>query len=332
MKAKDTVNKNDMQHPESGRIRNRSRLILVSPGSLPRHFNISILNTGLAAALLAGVLAMFSYIGYQQGMKEADSLAARAADLRGSLNEQQMELDRIRQYARDGSVALAKEVAQLQARLTRLDALGERLTGIAGLDQEEFNFSQVPALGGPGFQTDEIFPGVYRTDLYQIDENIDTTGRRLNVLEDLLASRRISKDTLVSGLPTRSSWVSSHYGERIDPITGRRSMHNGVDIPAPEDSEVTAVASGVVVRAGFEGSFGNVVEIIHKDGYSTDGYSTLYGHQKSLVVTTGDFVKKGQVIGYVGSTGRSTGPHLHYEVRKDGKLVDPETYMTRNSK
>lgn len=273
--------------------------------------------------ILAG--GLFAYAGYLQGLERAGALAGQVSRLQQELKAQELELDDIRHNAQDNLDASARHLADLQARLTRLDALGERLTRLAGLDEGEFSFGDRPALGGPVSEQYEAHVDLEVDRLIRrMAEQMEAKQHQLHVLETLLANRRISEDLYVAGQPTRVGWISSPFGVRIDPINGRRVMHRGVDFAAPEASEVIAVASGVVTYAGERGGYGRMVEINHGGGYTT-----LYGHHKKLAVSTGDVVKKGQTIGYVGSTGRSTGPHVHYEVLKDGRTVDPASYIRR---
>ncbi|SVC04357.1 uncharacterized protein METZ01_LOCUS257211, partial [marine metagenome] len=148
-----------------------------------------------------------------------------------------------------------------------------------------------------------------------------------SVLEILLVDRKMQRDIFLAGRPVRKGWMSSRYGHRVDPITGRRAMHYGVDFAGKYSADVIAVAAGVVVYAEEKSGYGKMVEINHGGGYST-----RYGHHKELVVKVGDIVRKGEVVGLMGSSGRSTGPHVHYEVFKNGRIVDPATYIQRASR
>ena len=225
--------------------------------------------------------------------------------------------------------ALTLKMANLQARLVRLDALGERITTIAKLDKGEFDFSRLPALGGP--QTDDLGSGYRNPDFLdaidQLVERIDNREQQLGILETLLANRKIQDDVFLAGRPIKKGWMSSRFGLRADPFTGRKSMHEGVDFAGKENSDIIAVASGVVTWSSDRYGYGKMVEINHGSGYIT-----RYAHNKENKVEVGDIVKKGQVIALMGSSGRSTGPHVHFEVYKHGRPVDPAAYIHRASR
>lgn len=223
--------------------------------------------------------------------------------------------------------ALTSKIAELQARLTRLDALGEKLASSAKLEGE-FDFSQVPAVGGlsvpgsPGLQTENDF----LTILKNLSSKLDSQEQQLSTLDDLLANRSLLKDTVVSGFPVKNAFLSSRFGYRQDPFTAKTTFHSGMDFTARAGSEIHSVAAGVVNWAGRHPEYGNMVEVNH--GF---GFVTRYAHNQSNLVKAGDVIKKGQVIALVGSTGRSTGNHVHFEVYKNGRVVDPATYVRRNN-
>ena len=224
--------------------------------------------------------------------------------------------------------ALTSKIAELQARLTRLDALGEKLASTAKLEGE-FDFSQVPAVGGlstrsqgQALQTETDFLSV----LKNISTKLDSQEQQLDTLDALLANRSLLQDTVVAGFPVKNGFLSSRFGYRQDPFTGKTSFHSGMDFTARAGSQVHSVAAGVVNWAGRHPEYGNMVEINH--GF---GFVTRYAHNQSNLVKAGDVIKKGQVVALVGSTGRSTGNHVHFEVYKNGRVVDPATYVRRNN-
>lgn len=246
-----------------------------------------------------------------------------------TLEQQQAEVDEARQTAEKKLAALTLRVAELQARLVRLDALGERLTTMAKLDNGEFDFSRVPAVGGPEQNLDEAnyaAPEFHQV-LEQLGQQIEDRQQQLDTLEALLAKRKLQNDVFLAGRPIKKGWMSSRYGRRSDPFTGRIAWHAGVDFAGKEGSDIVAVASGVVTWAGERYGYGRMVEINHGNGFST-----RYGHCKDNLVKVGDVVKKGQIIALMGSSGRSTGPHVHFEVYKNGRTVDPATYIHRASR
>ena len=222
--------------------------------------------------------------------------------------------------------AMTLNLAELEARMTRLDALGQHLTTIADLEEGEFDFSQPPALGGPlsgAFSSD--FSTLHFDDaLNSFESRLDNREKQLEMLESLLTNSKWQEQTSLSGRPVKSGYMSSRYGWRTDPITGKKSMHTGLDFAGKSGSEIVAVASGVITWAGRDGAYGNTVEVSHGGDYVT-----RYAHAKEILVQPGDVVRKGDTIALMGSTGRATGSHVHYEVYKNGRSVDPSSYVAR---
>ena len=294
-----------------------------------RSFTANGLVIGLTITGLLGIPVLSGISSYYHGLGEAglnDQLVGKWRDV---LKAQQGEIVEARTSARESLEASALRLAKLQARIVRLDALGERLTSVAKLEEGEFDFSQPPALGGP-LEEKEDGQGVlpdYLQLLDQLAEDIESREQQLSVLETLLVSRKIQDDVFIAGRPVEKGWMSSRFGNRNDPITGKRAWHSGVDFAGKEGSNVISVAAGVVVSSGPRSGYGQLVEINHGSGFTT-----LYGHHKKIHVKVGDIVKKGQVIGLMGSSGRSTGPHVHFEVYKNGRVVDPSSYIHRTSR
>jgi len=284
---------------------------------------------GLTIAGLLGIPVASGYVSYRHGVGEAALTGEMVGKWRQVLADQERLVEDAQREAEVNLEASALRLAQLQARIVRLDALGERLTSVANLDEGEFDFSQPPALGGPELvdSSEAYSPPDYMQLLKQLGEDIENREQQLSVLETLLVNRKIQSDVFLAGRPINKGWMSSRFGMRNDPITGRRAWHNGVDFAGKEGSDVVTVAAGVVVFAGPRSGYGKMVEINHGGGFST-----RYGHHKELLVKVGDIVKKGQVIGLMGSSGRSTGPHVHFEVFKNGRVVDPSAYIHRASR
>ena len=284
---------------------------------------------GLALAGLISLPTTSGYFGYRIGVGEAALTSDLVAKWREVLDEQRDVVKDVRWQAEHNLEASALRIAQLQARIVRLDALGERLTKIGRLDEGEFDFSRPPAMGGPESPVDvsSYQPPEYMELLDQLARDIENREQQLGVLETLLVNRKMQRDVFLAGRPVTKGWMSSRYGHRNDPITGKRAWHNGVDFAGKDGADVISVAAGVVVFAGPRSGYGQMVELNHGSGYST-----RYGHHKELVVKTGDIVRKGEVVGLMGSSGRSTGPHVHFEVFKNGRIVDPSTYIHRASR
>ncbi len=294
------------------------------PGSVNKyHLNRWHLGlAGVVALALAGML-VYGGIRYGQSIAEPDVLIVQ---LRKELQAQQAELEQVRHNAEKNMNALAMRLGELKSHIIRLDALGERLIDMADLDKGEFDFRNPPAQGGPEVRR----PGEGRSlsvddfvrEMDELSRQIESRSLQLDVLESLLMSRNLQDEVFPAGRPVKRGWISSYFGYRTDPFNGRIAHHDGIDIAGKEGSEVIAVASGVVTWAGRRYGYGNLVEINHGNGYVT-----RYGHNKKILVKVGDTVKKGQTIAMMGSTGRSTGPHVHFEVHKNGRVVDPIRYV-----
>jgi murein DD-endopeptidase MepM/ murein hydrolase activator NlpD len=241
------------------------------------------------------------------------------------LVEQREELQELRQTSDREMAALTVRLAELQGRVLRLDAVGERLIDTAGLQSDEFDFSSAPSVGGPIVDLDTSYkvPGITHA-LDELADRIYSREQQLEVLDDLIEANRHSDDTFVAGRPIVKGWMSSRFGHRADPFTGRSAWHGGVDFAGKEGSDIVSVAAGVVTYSGPRYGYGNLVEVNHGNGYKT-----RYAHCKEIEVNVGDIVRKGDIIALMGSTGRSTGPHVHFEVYKNGRSVDPAAYIHR---
>jgi len=250
---------------------------------------------------------------------------AQVATWREELAQQQSIVDRTQRTLQQNLDALALRIGQMNAHVVRLDALGTRLTQMAGLKDGEFDFKSMPSLGGPeeplaATEAMQINGVVGALDV--LDEQLADRSRQLTVLEDLLLNRKLRDEVRPEGRPVTSGYVSSQFGSRTDPFTGRHAFHKGVDFAGREGAEVVAVASGVVIWSGERYGYGQLVEINHGNGYVT-----RYAHNVDNLVAVGDTVRRGQVIARMGDTGRATGPNLHFEVLLNDRPVDPLTYV-----
>lgn len=220
---------------------------------------------------------------------------------------------------------LTARVGQVNAQMLRLNALGKRLTEMAHLDKGEFNFDAPPAQGGPEDSADEpaeLADGLSEV-LAKLENQLIDRERQLVILETFISARQLTQLAVPGGSPVPGSWISSTFGRRTDPFTGRLAYHSGIDFAAPAGAQARAVAPGVVTWAGERAGYGRLVEINHGNGFVT-----RYAHNSILLVKVGDRVGKGQSISQVGSTGRSTGPHLHFEVLKNGQAIDPLKFVS----
>ncbi len=294
-----------------------------------RSFNANAFFFGVALAGLISIPAAAGYFAYRFGVGEVALTGEMVAKWREALGDQRDAVKTTRGNAEHRLEASILRIAQLQARIVRLDALGERLTKIGRLEEGEFDFSQPPAMGGPEnpIGQADYQPPAYIDLLDDLANDIEDHEQQLGVLETLLAKRKMGRDVFIAGRPVIKGWMSSRFGHRNDPITGSRAWHNGVDFAGKNGADVISVAAGVVVYADDLNGYGKMVEIHHGSGYST-----RYGHHQELKVKPGDIVRKGEVIGLMGSSGRSTGPHVHFEVFKNGRVVDPSTYIHRASR
>jgi murein DD-endopeptidase MepM/ murein hydrolase activator NlpD len=264
-------------------------------------------------------------LGYMMG-QAAHPRIGEITPLQDELDAQNQAVAELRAEAERRLQALSLTVAEMEARLVRLDAMGQRLTGLAGLDDGEFDFSTTPAVGGPLELVPQLegAPSTLAGEMGDLEQRIADREQQLDVLQALLSNRQLHDDTYLSGRPIEKGWMSSAFGRRKDPFTGQPVWHQGVDFAGKAGSDIVAVAGGVVTWAGERYGYGQMVEVSHGGGYST-----RYAHNEENLVKVGDLVKKGQVIALMGSSGRSTGPHVHYEVYKHGRPVDPASYVRR---
>ena len=274
-------------------------------------------------------LAAGGWVGYRFAMADArESGMASYSDLNDVLKGQRDNFSQFKERAEFHLDALALRLGNLQAHVMRLDALGERLTQLGKLDQDEFDFSQVPPMGGlEGVGTDEPAKA---SDLIQeldaLTATLEDREWKLDLLEAMLMNRKLQLEVQPSGKPVKRGWITSRFGVRFDPFTGRQAMHAGLDFNGRPGTEVVTVASGLVVYSGDKTGYGQVVDIRHGNGYVT-----RYAHNMKNLVAVGDTVTKGQTIALLGSTGRSTGPHVHFEVIKDGQSINPINYLSTNN-
>jgi murein DD-endopeptidase MepM/ murein hydrolase activator NlpD len=280
----------------------------------PVHFVLQLF-AGLGIML---VLAL--YAGTRLGQTETDY----RADWQDTIRGQQSKIAEVQRNAQTDLDALALRLGQMQAQMLRLNALGERLVIQGNLDKDEFDFDAEPAVGGPGsgIASESVAYPDFIAMLDELGAGLNDREQKLSVLESLLMSRSLSERVMPSGRPVEDGWLSSKYGKRNDPFTGKQEFHKGLDFAGKKGSEVIVVGDGVVTWAGNRSGYGNLVEVSHGNGYVT-----RYGHNQKHLVKVGDTVRKGQQIALMGSTGRSTGPHVHFEVMRDGKTVNPASYI-----
>ncbi|MGY3040021.1 murein DD-endopeptidase MepM/ murein hydrolase activator NlpD [Rhodanobacter sp. TND4EL1] len=252
-----------------------------------------------------------------------DRSLAEIQTLQHEIRQQKAQLGGVREDAQRGLDALAVKLGQLQAQSTRLNALGERLAEVGKLDDGEFNFDQQPAVGGveDASGTAYALPPALDNSINQLATQFDRQQAQLSALQSLLLDAKIESNLKPTGMPV-PGYISSYFGVRADPFDGHSARHTGIDISTPLGTAVHTVAEGMVTFAGVRSGYGNVVEIDHGNGYMT-----RYAHNSALEVRPGQHVQVGDVIARAGSTGRSTGSHVHFEVWYDGRVVNPLAFV-----
>ena len=299
-------------------------IILVS-NNLAKTRNVSLNGMHLLAAaaiflvlfVAAVLVAEYAIVRIQPGRVSNEMRAWLASAQNHEQQKQQA-------YLRESLDTMAISLGQMQARLLRLDSLGTRLVKVAGMKPQEIDFSQLPAQGGAYISAgqQDVTLSSMNEQLGSLSSLMTDRGDKLAALETLLQQDRLRKKMLNTIQPVSSGWFSSNFGWRVDPFTGKSAMHEGVDYVVPEGTPIHAAASGIVVYAGMHPDFGNLVEIDHGNDIVT-----RYAHASKLMVEVGQLVKRGQLISLVGSTGRSTGNHLHFEVRFKGLAQNPIRFL-----
>ncbi len=280
-----------------------------------------------ALLVFCAVFGAAVMLGYQLADKQdgvATQVAGEGAHWLLALNEQKQDLALVRDEAQNHLNALAVRMGQMQAQMLRVEALGQRVAELAKLGESEFDFDQLPAQGGPAdlSNTEPLSSLNIMKALDELAVQIDDRRRQLEVLEQVVTRRELKQAVSPTGRPIADGWLSSYYGKRTDPFSGRQEMHKGMDFAGKMGSDVLSTAAGVVTWAGKRYGYGKLVEINHGNGLVT-----RYGHAQKILVKVGDRVEPGQRIALMGSSGRSTGPHVHYEVLKNGKHVNPAKYV-----
>jgi murein DD-endopeptidase MepM/ murein hydrolase activator NlpD len=298
----------------------------------PRQLNLSGLSAAGFIAACTAVLCAAGFAGgyWYSSLTGSGVSMTEVTELTDELKAQRVDIDAIRQGNEDTLDALAIRIAQMNARIIRLDALGRRLTEMADLDDGEFDFDSVPALGGPeepmATGSNVAVPEILES-MQSLGDQLSDREAQLGVLESVLMRQNLKERVYPQGRPVSSGWISSYFGRRTDPFTGKLANHTGIDFAGKLGDRILAVADGVVTWSGDRYGYGAMVEINHGNGYST-----RYAHNSEILVAVGDEVKKGQPVARMGETGRATGPNLHFEVLKDGRRVNPVNFIQETSK
>jgi len=297
-----------------------------------RQLSLSGTIAGLAGAVVAFVVIGAGFAGgsWYSAQTGSGVSSDELTQLTGEIESQRETIDAIRQGNEDTLDALAIRIAQMNARMIRLDAVGRRLTVMADIDDGEFNFDSEPALGGPeepvAAGSSVAVPEVVEA-MTALGYQLDNREAQLNVLESVLMNQNLNERVYPQGRPVKSGWLSSYFGKRTDPFTGKPANHTGIDFAGNLGAEIVAVADGVVTWSGDRYGYGIMIEINHGNGYST-----RYAHNSENLVAVGDEVRKGQVVARMGETGRATGPNLHFEVLQNNRRVNPVKFIRESSK
>ena len=303
-------------------------ILLPQSRAAARHVNIPV--PAIVAGISVSAICLIGGLSYliAQSFAPVQPLA-EVSQIQADLVEQRAELNDLRDRAREQIDALALRMGEFNARTIRLDALGSRLTKMADLDDGEFDFDSEAAVGGPVESVDVPEDGQiadFFSDMNSMDKALHDQEQQLSILEGLLMTRKLNERASPKGRPVKAGYISSYFGGRTDPFTGKGGNHRGVDFAGKRGSEIIAVAAGVVTYSGPRSGFGNLVEVNHGNGYVT-----RYAHNEVNLVAAGDSVQPGQTIALIGSTGRATGPHLHFEVRYKGRAVNPVKFIRQTS-
>ena len=293
----------------------------------PRQLSLS---GPLAVAVVLMVAGVVTAAGFAGGQWYAAATGSGVSSnelvgLNDELHRTREQIDTIRQENEDTLDAMAIRIAQMNARMIRLDALGRRLTDMANLEDGEFDFDEPPAMGGPeepvSTGSNVAVPDVVEA-MHTLDLQLDNREAQLGVLESVIANQNLKQRVYPQGRPVSSGWISSYFGKRTDPFTGKPANHTGIDFAGKAGAEVVAVADGVVTWSSNRYGYGLMVEINHGNGYTT-----RYAHNSENLVAIGDEVRKGEVVALMGKTGRATGPNLHFEVLRDGRRMNPVNFI-----
>jgi len=286
------------------------------------------LTLAVAAAVALAILGTAFGLGMRLGRGSSQQLAlGETGRWAAVLADQKTQIADVRARVQERVDAMAMRLGEINAHMIRLDALGKRLTEMADIDSHEFDFDRSPPTGGPEADGEGVsaqIPDLAKM-LGDLEQSVSMRDSQLAALENVILARDLKEQIHPEGRPVTAGFISSYFGKRQDPFSGHEAYHKGVDFAGTAGANVVAVAAGVVTWAGARSGYGNLVEINHGDGYVT-----RYAHNERALVTVGQTVKRGEPVALLGSTGHSTGPHVHFEVLRNGRQVDPVSYVGRH--
>lgn len=296
-------------------------LIVSESGQNAKSFRLSTLFVFIILFITLIASLFYIYLPYLTNKYQPDNDSAVIK----IIQDQQLEISNLQADAESQLENFALKLAQMQSRLIHLDTLGDKIVKVSKLNPKEFNFNRSYSLGGPDINSLQSIKKIGIEQRFaEIFEEIQIKSQQLFVIEALYDEQLYKNIVTPAGRPAEKSWISSYFGKRKDPFTGKQSRHRGIDIAAKANSKVLATATGIISWAGKRTGYGNLVEISHGNGLIT-----RYGHCKTISVTVGQKIDQGEAIATVGSTGRSTGPHVHYEVLKNGVKINPIRYVRK---
>jgi murein DD-endopeptidase MepM/ murein hydrolase activator NlpD len=293
-----------------------------------------VLGMALLTAAVAALSGSMFYLVFRHAaeikLPLVQSLLLSAQEQQQSAQEQQQlvherQTRNAKEFMRENLNAMAVRLGQMQAQLVRLDALGERLSALAGIKPQEFRLNELPGRGGAlssSLPAENLSMSELEWQLDALSKQMENRYDVLGILENRLFDAKVQKKLMPTVKPVDVSWNASSFGWRIDPFTGQRTMHEGIDFLVDTGTPVHAAAAGLVLVARFHREYGYMVDIDHGNGYTT-----RYAHASKLLVKPGDLVQRGAVIARSGTTGRSTGPHVHFEVRYKGVAQNPNRFL-----
>lgn len=279
-----------------------------------------VLGLALLAATVVALSSSMFYLVFRHAVEIKLPLVQQLL-----LSAQEQQAQNAMEFVRENLNAIAVRVGQMQAQLVRLDALGERLSALAGIKPQEFRMNELPARGGAlptSIPAQNLSMNELSDRLDVLSKHLDNRYDYLGILENRLFDAKAKKMLMPTAAPVAMGWNENNFGWRIDPFTGQNAMHEGTDFMVDSGTPIHAAAGGVVVVAQFHPQYGNMIDVDHGNGFTT-----RYAHASKLLVKVGDVVQRGAVIALSGSTGRSTGPHVHFEVRYKGVAQNPNRFL-----
>ena len=308
--------------------------IIVLLHSKKRRLNLSlgVISCTAICIIVASLSVGLFYSGIKYAATSSSQIrnsmrADSVSQLEKELNYQGKIVNDVKSKAEKSLDAIASRLSVMQGYVMRLDALGARLAKMADIQDLEFGIDPPPGMGGPERSVDQQSIDVTNIlhTLNGLEAKIEDRKEKLTAMETMLSNRNLQEQIVPEGHPATNGWISSLFGIRTDPISGKKEMHEGLDFAGKPGTPVSSIAAGIVTWSGPRYGYGNMIEISHGNGYIT-----RYAHNNKNLVSVGDKVEKGEVIAIMGSTGRSTGTHVHIEVMHNGILVDPKKYIVLN--